>query len=236
MYITNTIRTDGFGAQYQTIIFTILYAELHNLEFVYTPFSSMEHNYYNDEFFLEKKENLINIKNNFKLINDINSKKLLNVSLQQIYWEVEQKLDLLSSTNSFKKVQNLFYQNKDKENKNILAVHIRRANKFDIGKYGYESDNYYLKAIEYVLKENPKIEKIKIYSQGQPDQFENFKSNLVELHLNEPIEKTFSDLVFSNHFIMSKGSFSYTAGLLNQNSVYYLPFWHPPLNQWTTIK
>ena len=237
IYITNAIRDDGFGAQYQTIIFTILYAELYNLKFVYRPFSKMAHNYDNDENFLEKKEQLINIQNNFPSIDSIDPKNLLNLNLKQIYNEVEQRLNLLTISDSFHKIKKLFYENKSPSSeRNTLSVHIRRANKFDIGTYGYESDNYYLKAIEYVLKKNPEIEKIKIYSQGQTDQFENFKSNFVELHLNEPIEKTFSDLVFSNHFIMSKGSFSYTAGLLNQNSVYYLPFWHPPLNQWTTIK
>jgi hypothetical protein len=95
MYITNALRDDGFGAQYQTVIFTILYAGLYNLEFVYTPFTSIAHNYDNDELFLEKKEKFINIKNNYKSVREINPKKLINVPLQKIYWEVEQRLDLL---------------------------------------------------------------------------------------------------------------------------------------------
>ena len=33
-YITNEIRNDGFGAQYQSIIGTILYAELNNYEYI----------------------------------------------------------------------------------------------------------------------------------------------------------------------------------------------------------
>jgi hypothetical protein len=236
MYITNALRDDGFGAQYQTVIFTILYAGLYNLEFVYTPFTSIAHNYDNDELFLEKKEKFINIKNNYKSVREINPKKLINVPLQKIYWEVEQRLDLLLNSDSFKKISELFYNNKTKSDENIMSVHIRRANQFDIGDYGYESDDYYLKSIDLVLKEYKDIEKIKIYSQGNIDNFSKFNYQLIEFHLNEPIEDTFSDLVFSNHFIMSKGSFSYTAALLNKNHVYYLPFWHPPLSTWKNLK
>ena len=235
MYITNIIRNDGFGAQYQTIMFTILYAELYNLEFVYRPFSTMAHNYDNDESFLQKKEKFINIINNYKNINEVDPKKILNIPLQQIYKEVEQRLDLLVTTNSFKKIQDLFYENKNKTHDNVLTVHIRRPNKFDIGSYGYEQDDYYLKSIELVLNRNKDIEKIKIFSQGDISDFKNFDHNFTEFHLNEPIEETFSNMVFSDHFIMSKGSISYTAALLNLNSIYYLPFWHPPLSKWIKL-
>ena len=53
--ITNPERTDGFGAQFQTIIASAIYAELNNIPYIYTPFKMMEHNYDNDPEFLPKK-------------------------------------------------------------------------------------------------------------------------------------------------------------------------------------
>ena len=70
-YLTNFTRDDGFGAQYQTILYSIMYSELVNKEFVYTPFKKMEHNYDDDPNFLKEKENLINIIGNYKNVNDI---------------------------------------------------------------------------------------------------------------------------------------------------------------------
>lgn len=67
--ITNPERGDGFGSQFQTIIYSVIYAELNNKTYVYTPFKNMEHNYDNDPHFITKKEWLINFLDNFK-VND----------------------------------------------------------------------------------------------------------------------------------------------------------------------
>lgn len=62
-YITQNLRTDGFGGQYQTIINTILYCKKNNKLFVYTPIKKMEHNYDNDVLFLQKIEKTYEYKN-----------------------------------------------------------------------------------------------------------------------------------------------------------------------------
>ena len=36
MYVTNCVRGDGFGAQYQNIIWAIIYSELNNYNFYLT--------------------------------------------------------------------------------------------------------------------------------------------------------------------------------------------------------
>ena len=64
MNYTNIVSTDGFGAQYQKIIQTFIYCKIHNLPYVYTPFSKMEHNYTNSSDFIQKKEEVINLYNN----------------------------------------------------------------------------------------------------------------------------------------------------------------------------
>jgi hypothetical protein len=239
MYITNKKRSDGFGAQYQTIIFTILFAELLNLEFVYTPFTEMEHNYDNDFHFIEKKESLINIINNFKKITDIDQSKIVNYDLSHIYRTVEDRLDYCLLTDSFKKIKNLFFIKNEKlknlNNGKTLCIHIRRPNKYDIGDYGYSSNEHYLNVIDVIKQQHKDIQKIKIYSQGEIKDFEKFKSHDVEFNLNLSIEDTFIDLVFSDILVQSKSSLSYCAGLLCDGIVYYTPFWHTPKNNWIKI-
>ena len=59
--ITNIIYNDGFGENLKFIIYSIIYSEYMKMEFHYTPFTNLvEHNYDNDPYFLDKKENLIN--------------------------------------------------------------------------------------------------------------------------------------------------------------------------------
>jgi hypothetical protein len=235
-YITNFEREDGFGGQYMSIIYSIIYAELVNAEFVYTPFKLMEHNYDNDPCFLNKKEEFINIKNNYKNINDVNG--CISTSLG-IYPIIESDMDNRINLNSFKRVKELFFLNKRiKNNSNILnvAVHIRRKNPHDnLEDYGYTNDEYFLNCINHIRKEYPENKKIHIYSQGALNSFEKFKSNDVVFHLNEPIEDTFYDLVTADILVMSKGSFSYSAALLSNGIIYYIPFWHPKLSHWKIL-
>jgi len=235
MYVVNADRNDGFGAQYQTIIFSILFCELENLKFAYKPFTNVEHNYDSDPFFLEKKEELINIKNNFINYNQIPSSEIIKHNLSTIYYKVESNLDECLDSKSFSDIKKFFYENKNfqkSENGKVVSLHIRRPNKFDIGDYGYTNDEYFLNAIFEIRKKYSDIKKIKIYSQGKLEDFKNFIDNDVEFHLNESIESTFTNLVFSDILVLSKGSFSYCAGLLSSGIVYHLPFWHKPKSTW----
>ena len=69
MDFTIATTTDGFGAQYQKILQTYIFCKLNNLNFLYKPFSIVEHNYDNDINYVDKIENLINLKNNITNIN-----------------------------------------------------------------------------------------------------------------------------------------------------------------------
>jgi hypothetical protein len=233
MYITNKLRNDGFGAQYQTIIFTILFAELEKIEFVYRPFTSIEHNYDSNPTFIKDKENLINIRDEFNSIDSIDIGDIKDFDLGFIYNKIENNLDYSLSLQSFKKIKNLFLKNKVRRfDEKYVAIHIRRPNSHDIGDYGYTQDEYFIKVIDLIRKQYPDIKKYKIYSQGDKENFKNFIGDDIEFHLNESIEKTFTDMVLSDILVMSKGSFSYCAGLLSDGIVYYLPFWHKPKSNW----
>ena len=72
MYYTVKERTDGFGAQFQTMICCILIAENSNNKYIHTPIQKIEHNYDNDPNFISNVENYINLIK-YGCLNDINN-------------------------------------------------------------------------------------------------------------------------------------------------------------------
>lgn len=233
-YITSCEGGDGFGAQYQRIISTILYCELTNNKFVYRPFKNMEHNYDSTHDFIEKKEKFINLINNFDTINSVSNYR----SLGPRVYEVENNLDNCLKLNSLSKIKKHLHEGKtipfNKKYLNI-AVHIRRFNPHDIGDYAYTPDEYYLRVIERIRNNHQGDKLFHIYSQGENELFKDFINNDVVLHLNESIEDTFYGMVTADILVMSKSSLSYSAAMLSDGIVYYLPFWHPPAKKWLTI-
>jgi hypothetical protein len=231
MSITNPKRTDGFGAQFQTIIYAAIIAELYNLEFAYTPFKMMEHNYDNDPNFLELKENLINFRGSFKINTNIvqpeNAIQLINM--------FENNLITCANSNTLKKIKEIFRENKTIHNeyKKSIAIHIRRPNSNDNRIEGADvSNSVYIKIIEGLKIIFPD-HIIHIHSQGREDDFVDFVD--CKLHLNDSVENTFTDMVLSDILVTAPSSFSYVAGLLSNGKVYYIPFWHKPLPHWSVL-
>lgn len=236
MYLTNFSRDDGFGAQYQTILYSVIYSELIKKEFVYTPFKKMEHNYENNVDYLNEKEKFINIIENFKNVNQVDN---YEITSSKIYKIIENEIDKCVELQSFLNVKKLFFENKPKINKSDnlnVSIHIRRFNPHDNGQtYGYTDDEYFLNVIQHIRNQYQNNKTFHIYSQGNIDSFEKFKSNDTVFHLNEKMEDTFFNLTTSDILVTSKSSFSYMAGLLSDGIVYYIPFWHPKLKKWKTI-
>src|SRR5579859_5534663 len=111
--ITNNQPHDGFGSQFQELIDTVIYAELHDKLFVYTPFKRMEHNYYNDPDFLAKKEALINFKGYFPTINNFDKDvKIITLSdnIYKNYFDAHPAE--CAKTRSLKKIKRIFRENK----------------------------------------------------------------------------------------------------------------------------
>ena len=73
-YYTLNERSDGFGAQFQTIIFGITYCEKNNYKFLYNQIKKIEHNYDNDLDFIYKIDKLINLKNNYDTYQSFDNK------------------------------------------------------------------------------------------------------------------------------------------------------------------
>lgn len=239
--VTNPVRSDGFGAQFQTIIYSAIYAEMNSKKFVYTPFKSMEHNYDNDKEFLRKKEWLINFKNHFESNSDAALQSKIKV--KEYIQFFEQNLSKCANSKSLKKIKEIFRENKRREDYFSdahfhIALHIRRVNAHDMRDSGKAiSDREYLKIIN-TLRADYFFKKplFHIYSQGDLRAFKKrFGAKDVLLHINESIEDTFTSMVFADLLVTSVSSLSYTAALLSDGEIYYIPFWHPPLPHWKRI-
>jgi hypothetical protein len=232
-------RGDGFGSQYQNIIWCIIYSELNGYTYTHRKIEDMEHNYDNDSTFLNKMEELMNIQKHF-MIYDENIHENITVlnDCLTIYPFIEKNVDYCLKSNSMLKLKKIFWENKDKNHfKNDflnVAVHIRRQNLHDGRNARKEvSNSYYLNVISYIRQKYiDKNIQFHIYSQGPIERFESYQHADTVFHLNESISDTFIGLVAAQVLVTSASSLSYIAAWLSDGVIYYQPFWHPPSKNW----
>jgi hypothetical protein len=235
MSYTHETRKDGFGAQYQGIITTILICHEHKLNYIYSPLQQVEHNYDNDLNYINKLEILMNLKDNLKTESE---------SLRMIFGHLsntfESNIDRYCSSNAMKFIKDCFWKNKErdhfKNNKTNIAVQIRRENSHDNGCAGDRANTpneYYKKIMDKIRDEHSdKLIQFHIYSQGHSDKFQDLVGEDIQFHLNEEITSTFIGMVAADILILSPSSFSYVAGLLSDGKIYYKKFWHQKKKEW----
>ncbi len=74
--------------------------------------------------------------------------------------------------------------------------------------------------------------RIEIFSQGKPAMFADLAELGAQLRLDEPALDTHRALVEADILVMSKGAYSYTAGVLNEGITLYDPQKYRPLRGW----
>jgi hypothetical protein len=128
-----------------------------------------------------------------------------------------------------------YYSTPKPNTKTSIALHIRRG---DVDKKThsnrYIDNNKYKKIIRFLLKTYPD-DIITIFSEGSIHDFHDLQQDRVVFQLNGTIEETFHSFVRAKVLVTAKSTFSYSAALLNENEVYYIPWWHKPLKHWKTI-
>ena len=243
-YITITDRDDGFGAQFQHILFGIMYAEQNGCIYVHNPISKMDHNYNEDPEFIEKIEEFINIRNNFKTIKEIPN--YISIDFWTLYPSVVNNFDKCIEQNK-SRLKSIFWENKTNiynevpynevpynEKTTNIAVHIRRFNKCDWDSSRIDSNSYFLNLIQKIRETYPGKKLFHIYSQGDEDNFKEFVQEDIVYHLNEDIRDTFLGLVSADILITSKSALSYCAAILTDGIVYFNKFGdlNPPYYKW----
>jgi hypothetical protein len=247
-YITNVSRTDGFGAQFQSVLWIYLWAELTNKNFVYSDIKHIDLisnsgsvKDTEDENTLDEVSDFMGF-NKFCIKSDSVKENINNTSEGVSYDFVQKNMDYVFNSKAFLTYKEFFYKDKvnrfNKEYMNV-AIHIRKLGNFERENGRFRAgthdipDEYYLDKMNLIRNHySDKNVLFHVYSQGSKEMFKNFIYDDTVLHLNEKILDTFTDLIFADILVTCRSSFSYLAGMLSNNKVYYLTFWHPPLSQW----
>jgi len=231
-------RSDGFGAQFQTLIYSIIFCEHNNQNFLYKGINKIEHNYENDPNYVNEIDELMNIKNNYATMQIVKTNDVLReLKFNWLINRVDSKFDYYLSTPAFQKYKSIFWQNKTKHNYNNnkfnVAVHIRRyCMTVDIDCKRQTIPLLYFVNIMNVIRRKYANAQFHIYSVGDIEYFNPILRDDVQLHINENISTTFIQMVSADALITSRSSLSHVAAMLSDGEIYYIPFWHPPRKHW----
>ena len=116
-----------------------------------------------------------------------------------------------------------------------IAVHLRRGDVGSTGRFSerFTADDLVLGRLKRVLDAvGPEQVTIRLFSQGQPDDFRAFTDLGVQLHLDDDVFESFHHFVRSDVLFVAKSTFSYLGGVIGGNVCLCEPFWHPPLPGW----
>jgi hypothetical protein len=255
-YVSTLPRLDGFGAQFQNIIFDILFthAMTPDVQYVFpsnVTHMKFEHNYGNDPTFSDRLIRLMNLNTHFDFKTSATAatttaqKSVIFYNGVKNYAFCETNLTRLLETNGFKSMQQLFFEGKctphDAAFYNV-AVHIRKysANDMRIHRRMNEPTSYYINVMRFITAgyKGTKPIRFHIYSQGNVAEFTEFAAFAnnakveVVMHLDKSVEDTFNGLVFADALVTSASSFSYVAAILTHGTVFYKKFWHKPSMKW----
>ena len=122
-----------------------------------------------------------------------------------------------------------------------IVIHARRGDTDPSHQYAkrhhpqgdprFTSDSRIAKTIERMKHDFPG-EQICVFSEGKKTDFRLPRD--VKLYLNGSVRSVFHAMVSAPRLVIADSSFSYTAGLINQNAVYTTnpEWWHKPLDRW----
>jgi len=237
-------KTDGFGSQLQAIFSMIAYCYYKGYTYIHTPMYTMHHIDELIQDFPSYMNRFINVESKFSSIDQISSYDQTIVHKQKEgnfvhgshhpeYFYNDHVLNVFREMYFSTEKPELLYDDKYKN----VAVHIRRG---DVNANKYPSR--FITNAKYIdLLSKMKLEGciLHIFSEGSESDFGDivsaFPGNEVVMHINEPVQLTFHHLVMADVLVVSKSSFSYCAGLLNNNTKianFITNWWHKPLGTW----
>lgn len=238
VFYTNRKRQDGFGAQYQNIIFSICYCSKHQLPFLYSPLYTIEHNYENNPNYINDLENFINLK---PFLQVKNNQETIELTHEEVFGVIQSKPDYYLSGDTMDMIRNAFYKYNSSRfdiDSTHIAIHIRVCNNLDVTLDSFRITEFtYYKSIMNQMRKLYNNVRFHIYSQGNKEYFKELHHNDVIYHLDEDIRLTFTDLVYSDILITAKSALSFTAAILHyKKNIYYHPNWNSPiLKYWNKV-
>ena len=219
-------RDDGFGGQYQAVMAAIAYCDYNNYKYIHTPFIKMGHDVSVEEM------------NHFTGIPSTEEKNVIIDVIEA--WPKDVHLsrspDIYYTDKVIQKLRNYYYStHKPDIDTNDIAIHIRRGDVDAVNNSDRYIPNIFYKHLITSLKKIYPSYKIVIHSEGKISDFDDLISDNVYFKLNEDVRKTFHAMVTSNVLVTSISSLSYSAAILNTNTIFYVPFMHAPLRKWNIL-
>jgi hypothetical protein len=230
-YYTITGKTDGFGAQYQAILSGIAYCHHNNLIYVHTPFTKMEHS-----IDIRKANEFIGINNNRLLANGQMPSHCCkiygNACANDVY--ICSNPSIYYTPDVLRMIRDDYlHAPKPSIGEIDIAIHIRRGDVKNGMRY---TDNHFYKKVVHQLRKVYPTYTITILSEGKYDDFKDLGIDKEHVKLNTDVFETFHSLVCAKVLIQACSSFSYCAGILNENTVYHMnTFWRSKLDHWLNI-
>lgn len=257
----------GIGHQMANWIAGYWFAQKFSLKFAHIPFSTPKWEeflgFYHNEVTMEELK-----KNGYKVrripkFNEYDENEVRQIE-KIIKSYAGQKIVILAEQDQFyqdqfgvaKELQEKFYNAPARKNETLIydaqnfniAIHVRRGD--IVQKPGednpnltmrYQSNDYFINALDTALEYLKDKENIKIYlfSQGKPEDYPEFsKYDNLEFCLDMGAQDSFLHMVYANALITSKSSFSYKPALMNKG-IKFCPknFWHgyPESEDWIML-
>lgn len=175
----------------------------------------------------------------------------------------DNNIEMFMNSNTLKTIKKAFKEKNVNIWKNSIysqyqniAIHIRRPDDYDIILYEGSTNierlnvsvDLYVTIIKQFIVSFPNC-KIHIYSQKAKqkqiskntnviDEFEIYRSidsSKVVLHIDEPLDNTFVEMVYADILVQAPSALSYIAGILSENTNYYFRYYAPPLPNWNIV-
>jgi hypothetical protein len=253
--IMATGKGDGAGSQAQAAMSALCFAKAHGLAYVHRPFSTIAHAETDMATWVRTWEDYFNLGAFEQRLGDDDTPVIaldrlpLKPRANPIIVAAEHYLrycnrDLQAWERVLPQLRAKFWEGKQRQKRGeiSLAIHMRRG---DVSAGDRKVANNFTPNATFVntltrLKElvgskAPAL-RIEIFSQGDPAMFADLAALGARLRLDEPALDTHRALVEADILVMSKGAFSYTAGVLNEGITLYDPQKYRPLQGWIKRK
>lgn len=225
-YTVKSSSNDGFGAQYHALMSGIAYCKNKGLIYVHTPFEAVSHGGNAREL------------NEFTGIStpmkpEAATNLITEPYSEEVHWS--ERPSEYYTDDVIKTLRQYYYSTKKP---NIpppdIALHIRRGDVTAEYAKRFTTNKENKQAIRMLQEKYPDYA-ITIFSEGKNSDFAELVSDNITLKLNGSVTDTFHSLVTAKVLVTAKSSLSYSAAILNENTVYYQDFWHKPLDHWNKI-
>jgi hypothetical protein len=250
-----TGKNDGAGSQAQAAMSAIAFAEAFGLEYIHRPFAKVEHAEGEASSWAKRCEDHFNLGHGALTEAEAARARPIVPLEQYIRAPQDWRPDSVVAAQHFlhfcnqdsqaweRIVQRLricYAANKPEAPTQPLtvALHLRRgdvtASDCKVAP-NFTPNSVFVRtltSIREALNARGLAHRIQLFSQGRPEMFADLRALGCELHLDTPALETHAALVDADVLIMSRGAFSYTAGVLNRGMVLYDPQKYRPLQDW----